>query len=64
MVDIAVETIEPDPSATSIENNQTVNTSENAALPEAPKETLGMYLVLPAYRYYKRPHSTTDYPNG
>ena len=45
MVDMTVETTEPDPSATAIANDQTIDTSQNKATPDAPKETTGMSAV-------------------
>lgn len=64
MLDMAVETTEPDPSATSIENDQTVNNLQDEAMPEDIKETLGMSLIFNAYSYYRRPQSTTICPNN
>ena len=46
MVDMVVETIEPDPSATSIANDQTVNNTKDETVADIPKETSGMSLAL------------------
>lgn len=42
MVDLAIETTEPDPSVNSIGDDQTINTSKDGAMSEALQETCGM----------------------
>ncbi len=51
MVDMALETSEPDLPATSLANDQTINTSENGTTTDGSSEIIGMSSVLQVYSY-------------
>ena len=61
MVDMSVETTEPDPAATSIGNDQSINPSKNGATFDALKETDGMSPIPRAYNYPEASQSDTSY---
>ena len=60
---MSVETIEPDTSATSIGNDETLNISKGQAVPDASKEIIGTSLLYQAHGYSEIPGLDRSYPN-
>ena len=63
-VDMALETTEPDPSATSLANDQTINTPKDGAIIDGSREIVGMSSVLQVYIYWNSPQLNTKLCQG